>query len=83
VPDPDRIPFGQTYWEFYSIVAGRNDLVPTWINLKQFDLRGVPPPALLVMDVATPDGSLQSGGWKKTRIISEPNGIPSFSIYEK
>lgn len=81
----DSIPFGDAYWRFYAIVHGSEDLVPMFFNPKQFDARTVPGPALLVANVAAaqPDTVLQSAGWKKTQIITEPNGIPSFAIYEK
>ena len=79
------IPFGDTYWKFYAIEQSREDLVPVFFDVKQFDPGAVSAPALLVLDVAGEQAAagLRSAGWTKTRTIAEPNGTPSFSIYEK
>ena len=81
----NSIPFVDTYWRFYAIEHNREDLVPTFLDVKQFDARAVPAPALLVVDVAgvPPEPVLQSAGWRRTQVITEPNGTPSFAIYEK
>jgi 4-amino-4-deoxy-L-arabinose transferase-like glycosyltransferase len=80
----DSIPFGDSYWTFYAIAQGREDLIPSFFDPKQFDARTVSGPALLVLHTAAAqDTVLRSAGWRKTRIIAEPNGVPWFAIYEK
>jgi hypothetical protein len=78
------IPFYDSYWTFYAITQGREDLIPTFFDPKEFDPRTVSGPALLVLHTAAAQETvLRSAGWRKTRIIAEPNGLPWFAIYEK
>jgi 4-amino-4-deoxy-L-arabinose transferase-like glycosyltransferase len=80
-----NMPFGEAYWQFFAVEEGRRDLEPTWIDPDRFDARSVSAPALLVLEVAAAHGKagLDAAGWRKAQVITEPNGAPSFEIYEK
>ena len=81
----DSIPFADSYWRFYAIAHGREDLVPTFRDIRQPEAGAVPGPALLVVDLASapPMAVLRAAGWNQVQVVTEPNGTPSFAIYDK
>lgn len=82
-----RIPFVDRYWRFYSIAQGRSELIEraTFVDTQAFDAIAAPKGAELVC--AANDeaclGLLESGAWTKVHTASEPNGTPSFAVYER
>ena len=74
------------YWRFYAAKADRPDLaeVPAYVDAsKGFDLAGVPPHALIVLPS---DGRVPPAGrseLRRIRTIVEPDGTPSFDVFER
>jgi 4-amino-4-deoxy-L-arabinose transferase-like glycosyltransferase len=82
-----RIPFVDRYWRFYSIAQGRSELIDqaTFVDTQAFDAGGAPRGAALVCAASDEAclGLVAPGAWSKVHTASEPDGTPSFAVYER
>ena len=60
-------------------------LVPHFTDVGQSGSRAVPGRAVMIVEAAGPpsESALRDEGWSRTTVITEPNGTPSFAIYQK
>jgi 4-amino-4-deoxy-L-arabinose transferase-like glycosyltransferase len=82
-----RIPFVDRYWRFYSIAQGRSELIDraAVVDTQTSDLGSAPPGAALVC-AANDDACLAllaSQAWVKVHSALEPDGTPTFTVYER
>jgi hypothetical protein len=76
-----RIPYADAYWRFYALAAGRPELVdrPAYVEPGGDEAGRAPTGALMV----TPAGASVGAEWKSIQAVTEPNGVPSFVIFER
>lgn len=76
-----RIPYGDIYGQFYALSAGRPDLVGRAVYVEPDGDEASRTPAGAVM--VTPAGAAAGAAWERLQTVAEPNGAPSFVIYER
>jgi 4-amino-4-deoxy-L-arabinose transferase-like glycosyltransferase len=83
----NKIPYLDDYWPFYAGMHGRQDLLPDthYYTPDLLDQIRAPSRSLLVAPAngVPPEGALTSQGWSAVKTVTEPNGQPTFVIYEK
>jgi 4-amino-4-deoxy-L-arabinose transferase-like glycosyltransferase len=81
------IPYIAPYWKFYAIARGRADLTDraVYYDPEQLDVGRLQAGTVLlnVAGEARTEAKLNAGGWTKAQVISEPDGHPSFEVYQK
>ncbi len=77
------IPYVDAYWSFYTLAQGREDLLARTVYDEPHRLgeRPAPAGALLVSSVGQEPAN--AGDWQRVRVITEPNGTPSFAVYRR
>ena len=80
------IPYVDTYWDFYVIKHDRTELShrTVYYDPKTAVLPAIPQRALLLCPIAeTPPAANPSERLTRVSVITEPNGTPSFSLFER
>ncbi len=80
-----EIPWVEAYWRFYTTVHGQRSLLErtSYVRLQTADVPRARPGAVVVAPAqdATAGEALVSAGWLASRIVREPDGKPSFTVY--
>jgi hypothetical protein len=79
------VPYLDAYWRFYATARGQSALIPRAVYFGSVDeLPSIPEGALLITHVgAGPASVLLAEGWQVAATASEPDGTPSFAVFER
>jgi 4-amino-4-deoxy-L-arabinose transferase-like glycosyltransferase len=73
------------YWKFYAIKLGRNDLADRSISFNARAAWEMPPSSIVLTSYDPPrhDALARAAAATEVRTLTEPDGEPSFTIFEK
>jgi 4-amino-4-deoxy-L-arabinose transferase-like glycosyltransferase len=79
------VPYLDAYWKFYATARGQSALIARAVYFGSVeDLPPIPEGALLITHAgAGPASVLLAEGWQVAATASEPDGTPSFAVFER